>query len=239
MPFFVGMLTIGTPPGTVNLAASGANAAIPPAQNFQVLQKEIQWLTGQILNLSSEPVTVQFTGFGGKGLTKFTLQAFEGIKFRNLQTEYIGFVSANAAQVEVLAMKWEANPNLNPVELPNVEIETLFSAPQTAGIADASVYDRTTISSATTTTVATPASGNTITAFKVTIAVDGADIVDLFWTDSTPANSRFIGRVQFGGQGSYTFDLDGLRNPHGADGLLRVTTSTAATCTVDVVSSEA
>ena len=112
--------------------------------------------------------------------------------------------------------------------------ESLRSSPNF----DTDTYKKSTITTATTTTLWTPASDKDIGLYKANMSVAGAQTIELEWTDSAGTGGiKIIGLYRFGSEGTYTMDFDTalLRNPNGQDGLLRAITTTTASTQIDCI----
>jgi len=98
-------------------------------------------------------------------------------------------------------------------------------------------YTRVTQAAAATVDLVVSAANNDFAVYKITASVDGAQVVDLFWTDSADGNINFIGQLNFASSGTFVYDFPDsmMRNPQRQGGKLRMTTSTAASTVVDVV----
>ena len=102
---------------------------------------------------------------------------------------------------------------------------------------DTDDYSRVTITTATTTDLVLSGEHTDFALYKATVACSGACEVDLIWTDSANANVEYIGKLIFGGAGSFVYDFDPstLRNPNRQEGKLRAITNSAETVTIDVI----
>ncbi len=102
-------------------------------------------------------------------------------------------------------------------------------------------YDHTDIATATTTTLATPASGATIRVYKITVSVQAAARPVVEWTDANgTSNINILGTLNFAGEGTFVYDFGdkGLENPNGANGLLRLLSNNTAVLDIDVISED-
>jgi len=101
------------------------------------------------------------------------------------------------------------------------------------------IYDHTDISTATTTTCATPDTGKTIRLYKLTASAQGAARSVLQWTDSDGTTSpTTLGTLNYGAEGTFVYDFgdNGLHCPNGVGGLLRLVSNNTAVIDVDIVS---
>jgi len=100
-------------------------------------------------------------------------------------------------------------------------------------------YAHTDISTATTTTITTPATGRTLRIYKVMCSSQGAARPIVQWTDSDgTSNVNIIGGPNYGSEGSWIWDFGdrGLHCPNGVGGLLRLVSNNTAVLDVDVIS---
>ena len=100
-------------------------------------------------------------------------------------------------------------------------------------------YTHTDITTATTTTVCSPATGYTVRIYKVMCSTQGAARPVLQWTDSDgTTNPNIIGGPNYGAEGSWIWDFGdrGLHCPNGVGGLLRLISNNTAVLDVDVIS---
>ena len=103
---------------------------------------------------------------------------------------------------------------------------------------DTDVYTKSTITTATDTTIMTPSTDTSLGLYKLNISCAGAQTVEIKWTDSAGTGGfQVIGLYRFAGEGTYTMDFDVamLRNPNGQNGLLVATTSTTASTQIDCI----
>jgi hypothetical protein len=98
-------------------------------------------------------------------------------------------------------------------------------------------YTRVTQAAAATVDLVVSGTNDDFAVYKITVSPTAANVVDLFWTDSTNGNINFIGNLNFASAGTFVYDFPDsmLRNPNRQGGKLRMTTSTAASTVVDVV----
>ena len=114
--------------------------------------------------------------------------------------------------------------------------EALPNSPQF----DTDDYARVTSNAAATVDLFASGADDDFALYKLTASVAGANIIDIFWTDSANANVEFIGQLNFASSGTFVYDFDPafLRNPNRQGGKLRMTTSTTAQAVIDVIGHE-
>jgi hypothetical protein len=101
---------------------------------------------------------------------------------------------------------------------------------------DTDSYSRVAITTATTTDLVVSGADTDFAMYKCTVACSGACEVDLIWTDSSDGNINYIGKLIFGGTGSFVYDFDSsIRNPNRQGGKLRAITNNTETVTIDSV----
>jgi len=209
-----------------------------PSHTENVCANEKMLFTGQFANLSRQLIHITFRGFGSaQAFHRHDLRAYESIQLYNIPLasmsvsvpagESIGFhgmgtiwTSQDEDEYAIMGAKsgmFEALPNS-----PNFNTDS---------------YTRVTQAAAATVDLVVSAANNDFAVYKITASVDGAQVVDLFWTDSADGNINFIGQLNFASSGTFVYDFPDsmMRNPQRQGGKLRMTTSTAASTVVDVV----
>ena len=217
-----------------------ANEGLPSAEDV-VSQNNNIFFNGEFTNLSRVLVHVGFFAFKSDGATslhKHDIRPYESLVLRNVPLqkvqiyvpsgETIGFHGmANLTLVE--------NEDERAVALTKTSIgESLNNSPNF----DTDVYKNTTITTATTTTLWTPATNTAIGLYKVTMACASANTIELRWTDSAGTGGvNVIGLYRFGAEGTFVMDFETalLRNPNGQNGLLRAVTTTTGSTQIDCI----
>ena len=217
-----------------------ANEGLPSATDV-ISQNNNIFFNGEFTNLSRQLVHVGLFAFKSDGATslhKHDIRPYESLVLRNVPLqkvqiyveagETIGFHGmANLTLVE--------NEDERAVALTKTSIgEALHDSPNF----NTDIYKNTTITTATTTTLWTPATDTAIGLYKVTVACAGAQTVELRWTDSAGTGGvNVIGLYRFGAEGTIVMDFDTamLRNPNGDNGLLRATTTTTASTNISCI----
>ena len=217
-----------------------ANANLPSTVDT-ISHTPDMFFNGQFSNLSRNLVHVRFEAFRSNGqstLHKHDIRPYEAVTLWNVPLKSISVyvpptVKAGFHGMGVLTLIEDSDERA--VALTKSAIfETLNQSP----VFDTDVYEKTTITTATTTTLWTPTSGTAIGLYKVNMSVAAAQTIELEWTDSAGTGGiKIIGLYRFGSEGTYTMDFDTalLRNPNGQDGLLRAITTTTASTQIDCI----
>jgi len=237
MARFIGFVSGGPigPDGELVTVASSDIGQIPIAQQVRACERETMYLTGVVINESDVEVFLRFQGFNGTVLHQHTLKPYAKLTVKNLSVEYLGFVSLSIAEVHVMLQKWEVASMEQIASLPDVEfIDDQSDAPYRVF----DQYTHTDIASATTTTIATPTTGQRLRVLQISVQSDAATIVTLQWTDSDgTSNVHIITKVQLTSAGTFIIPLgiDGLQCPNGTNGLLRAVSTNTANVDIDVI----
>jgi hypothetical protein len=196
---------------------------------------------GQFSNLSRTLVHIRLEAFKSNGqstLHKHDIRAYESLDLRNIPLRSISvFVEPNvtAGFHGMGALTLVEDADERAVALTKCAIfETLHQSPDF----DTDQYTKTSISTATTTTVMTPSTDTAIGLYKVTVSCAAAQTVELEWTDAAGTGGiNVIGLLRFGADGTFVYDFDTamLRNPNGQNGLLRAITTTTAATQIDCI----
>ena len=224
--------------GGTEVITAGSNENVPSATDTISQNKDILF-NGQFSNLSRVLIHIGFYAFRQDGSTvlhKHDIRAYESINVHNVPLRSIEVFVPVGKTVGFHGMGC----------LTRIENEDEFAVAMTKTGLDEALnkspdfeldqYKSSTITTATDTTLWTPASSSCIGVYKINMAVDGAQTVKLKFTDSTGSSGdAVIGLYRFGSEGTYTMDFDTalLRNPNGDDGLLVATTTTTATTEID------
>lgn len=230
------------PSGTVLINKNANGSILPVAQSniFQVTDNEKQFFFGQLANLSNIDGQVSIHRWDEAKVHQHDLRAKESITLNAFPISQLQYFAPNGT--------WEAHGMGVIVECDNDQdvAELLLQTEMYENLVSGRVYNfpictRTTITTATTTTIKTPATGFKTRVYKITVACDGADRVDIEWTDSDgTSNANFIGKIRFGAEGTFVYDFgdQGYECPNGLNGLMRAITSTTANCVIDVISQD-
>ena len=223
--------------GGTETILGGANENLP-SHTENVCANEKMLFTGQFANLSRQLIHITFHGFGSaQAFHKHDLRAYESIELFNIPLASLGVHVPAGETIGFHGMGtiWTAQDE-DEYAIMGAKSGMFEALPNSPNF-NTDSYTR--VSSAAAATVDLVASGvdDDFAAYKITASVEAANIIDLFWTDSTNGNVNFIGRLNFAGAGTFVYDFPDsmMRNPQRQGGKLRMTTSTAAATVVDVV----
>jgi len=226
--------------GGTEVITAGSNENIPSAKETISQNKDILF-NGQFTNLSRVLIHVGLFAFRPDGSTvlhKHDIRAYESLNVHNVPLRSIEVFVPVGKTVGFHGMgcltKVESEDELAVALTKTGLDEALHNSPDF----ELDQYKSSTITTATDTTLWTPASDSTIGVYKINMAVAGAQTVKLKFTDSTGSSGdAVIGLYRFGSEGTYTMDFDTalLRNPNGNDGLLVATTTTTASTEIDSI----
>ena len=223
--------------GGTETILGGANENLP-SHTENVCANEKMLFTGQFANLSRQLIHITFHGFGSaQAFHKHDLRAYESIELFNIPLASLGVHVPAGETIGFHGMGtiWTAQDE-DEYAIMGAKSGMFEKLPNSPNF-NTDSYTR--VSSAAAATVDLVASGvdDDFAAYKITASVEAANIIDLFWTDSTNGNVNFIGRLNFAGAGTFVYDFPDsmMRNPQRQGGKLRMTTSTAAATVVDVV----
>ena len=212
-----------------------------PSATDTISQNQNIFFNGQFSNLSRTLVHVRLEAFKSNGQTtlhKHDIRAYESLDLRNVPLRSISvYVEPNvtAGFHGMGALTLIEDSDERAVALTKCAIwETLHQSPDF----DTDEYTKTTITTATTTTIMTPSTNTAIGLYKVTMACAAAQTIELEWTDSAGTGGvNVIGLYRFGAEGTFVLDFDTamLRNPNGQNGLLRAITTTTAATQIDCI----
>lgn len=215
----------------------GSNENIPSHEE-NVCTNNKMLFSGQFSNLSRVLIHITLKGFGSSSaFHKHDLRPYESFNITNTPLSSIGVhVPTNETigfhGMGTLIQTEDEDEYAVALSKSNLQ-EDLHDSPDF----DTDSYENIQITTATTTTLWTPDTDSDLQIYKITVSTDGANVIDLFWTDSSNANPKYIGKLRFTGEGSFVYDFDpsGLRNPHRQNGKIRATTSSATTVDIQIV----
>ena len=223
--------------GGTETILGGANENLP-SYTENVCANEKMLFTGQFANLSRQLIHITFRGFGSaQAFHRHDLRAYESIQLYNvpLAAMSVHVPAGESIGFHGMGTIWTAQDE-DEYAIMGAKSGMFEKLPNSPNF-NTDSYTR--VSSAAAATVDLVASGvdDDFAAYKITASVEAANIIDLFWTDSTNGNVNFIGRLNFAGAGTFVYDFPDsmMRNPQRQGGKLRMTTSTAAATVVDVV----
>ena len=232
--------------GFYNFAGSGTeeitgigSATIPSFS--EVINNDPQtFFSGQFSNLSRELLHVNLKGVSGQTQTmhKHDIRPYESINVINVPLGEVDVIieSTNKLGFHGMGILWQVQDEDEYAVFASKS--SITEGGSDPNIFNTDSYTRVTQAGITTGDDLVVSGANTDFAiYKITCAVDAANIVDLFWTDSADGNVNFIGRLHFASAGTFVYDFpDSMcRNPSRQGGKLRFTTSTAGNTTLDVV----
>ena len=209
-----------------------------PSHTENVCANEKMLFTGQFANLSRQLIHITFRGFGSaQAFHRHDLRAYESIQVYNvpLASMSVSVPAGESIGFHGMGTIWTAQDEDEYAIMgaKSGMFESLANSPDF----DTDSYTRVTSAAAATTDLVVSTATTDFAAYNVTVSATAANIIDLFWTDSANANVAFIGRIDLAGAGNFVYDFNSamLRNPNRQGGKLRMTTSTAANTTVDVI----
>jgi len=227
--------------GGTEIVTAGSNENVPSARDTISQNKDILF-NGQFTNLSRVLIHIGLFAFRPDGSTvlhKHDIRAYESLNVHNVPLRSIEVFVPVGKTVGFHGMgcltKVESEDELAVALTKTGLDEDLHNSPDF----ELDQYKSSTITTATDTTLWTPASDSCIGVYKINMAVAGAQTIELKFTDSVGSvpSEAIIGLYRFGSEGTYTMDFDTalLRNPNGNDGLLLATTTTTASTEIDCI----
>ena len=232
---FVGLYNFG---GSGTEVITGVANDNLPSHTENVCYNEKTFFSGQFTNLSRELIHISLFGFGStQAFHRHDLRAYESFTVKNVPIQSVSvFVTANQdIGFHGMGTLWEAEDEDEYAIMgaKSGMFEALPNSPQF----NTDKYDRVTTALAETADLVVSGTDEDYALYKLTISAQAAQTVDVFWTDSANANIEFIGKIEFGGLGTWVYDFDPafLRNPNRQGGKLRYTTANAVSTTFDCI----
>ena len=234
----VGFYNFGNATGGTTTITGVSNENLPSfTENIGYNEKV--FFSGSFSNLSRQEIHVTLQGFGTTtSFHRHDLRAYESFTIHNVPLASVSVYVPSGESVGVHGMGTlvlAEDEDEFAICLAKAHFgESLPNSPQF----NTSVYTRTTQAAAATFDLVVPPTDKDVAVYKITMSPSGANVIDIFWTDSSNANVQFIGRYTFSASGTFVMDFDPayLRNPNRQNGKLRATTSTAASTVFDVIS---
>ena len=223
--------------GTEEITGIGSKT-IP--SHSEVINNDPQtFFSGQFSNLSRELIHINLKGVSGQTQTmhKHDIRPFESIDVINIPLGEVDVIieTTNKLGFHGMGVLWQVqDEDEYAVFASKSSITESGSDPN---IFNTDSYTRVTSTTAATQDLVTSGADNDFAIYKITCAVDAANIVDLFWTDSADANVSFINKLHFASSRTFVYDFpDSMcRNPQRQGGKLRFTTSTTANTVIDAI----
>jgi hypothetical protein len=230
--------------GFYNFAGGGTETILGvanenlPSHTENVCANEKMLFTGQLANLSRQLIHITFHGFGSaQAFHKHDLRAYESIQLYNIPLASLGVHVPAGESIGFHGMGtiWTAEDE-DEYAIMGAKSGMFEALPNSPNF-NTDSYTRVNSAAAATADLVVSAAGTDFAVYKITASVAAANIIDLFWTDSTNGNINFIGQLNFASAGTFVYDFPDsmLRNPNRQGGKLRMTTSTAAASVIDVV----
>ena len=232
---FAGFYNFGG--GGTEMVTGGSNENIPSFEE-NVCSNNKMLFSGQFTNLSRVLIHVTIKGFGSsETFHRHDIRAYESLNLTNIPVKSIGVHVPTGEEIGFhgmgsLIQTEDEDEYAVALSKSNMQ-EDLHNSPNF----DTDSYTRTTITTATTTDLVTSASDTDFAMYKCTVACSGACEVDLIWTNSSDGDIKYIGKLIFGGTGTFVYDFDpsNIRNPNRQGGKLRAITNNTATVTIDSI----
>jgi hypothetical protein len=223
--------------GGTEIVVGVANENLP-SHTENVCANEKMLFTGQFANLSRQLIHITFHGFGSaQAFHKHDLRAYESIQVYNIPISSVAIHVPAGETIGIHGMGtiWTAQDE-DEYAIMGAK-SGMFEELPNSPVFNTDSYTRVTQAAAATVDLVASGANDDFAIYKITVAVDASNVVDLFWTDSVNGNINFIGRLRFSDEGTFVYDMDSnlLRNPARQGGKLRMTTSTAASTVVDVI----
>ena len=204
------------------------------------------FFTGQFSNLSRELVHLNLKGVSGQTQTmhKHDIRPYESINVINIPLGEVDMIieSLNKIGIHGMGALWQVqDEDEYAVFASKSSITESGSVPN---IFNTDSFTRVTQAGVTTgTDLVVSGDHQDFACYKITVSVDAANIVNLFWTDASDGNIKYIGRLNFSSAGTFVYDFPDsmLRNPNrpnsssDAGGKMRFTTSTSGNTVIDVI----
>ena len=230
--------------GFYNFAGGGSEIIVGvanenlPSHTENVCANEKMLFTGQLANLSRQLIHITFHGFGSaQAFHKHDLRAYESIQLYNIPLASLGVHVPAGESIGFHGMGtiWTAEDE-DEYAIMGAKSGMFEALPNSPNF-NTDSYTRVNSAAAATADLVVSAAGTDFAVYKITASVAAANIIDLFWTDSTNGNINFVGQLNFASAGTFVYDFPDsmLRNPNRQGGKLRMTTSTAAASVIDVV----
>ena len=230
--------------GFYNFAGTGTSLIVGvandnlPSHTENVCANEKMLFTGQLSNLSRQLIHITFHGFGSaQAFHKHDLRAYESIQLYNIPLATLGVHVPSGESIGFHGMGtiWTAEDE-DEYAIMGAKSGMFEALPNSPNF-NTDSYTRVSSAAAATVDLVVSAAGTDFAVYKITASVAAANVIDLFWTDSVNGNINFIGRLDFASAGTFVYDFPDsmLRNPNRQGGKLRMTTSTGAASTVDVI----
>ena len=222
--------------GGTETILGNANENIPSFSE-NVCANEKMLFTGQFANLSRQLIHITFRGFGSaQAFHRHDLRAYESIQLYNIPLAAVAIHVPAGETIGIHGMGaiWTAQDE-DEYAIMGAKSGLFETSPATNFNTDS--YTRVNSAAAATVDLVASTATDDFAVYKITASVAGANVIDLFWTDSANANIEFIGQLNFASSGTFVYDFPDsmLRNPNRQGGKLRMTTSTAAVSVVDVI----
>ena len=237
--------------GLYNFAGSGTEEiqgnGSPTIPSFtEVINNDPNtFFSGQFSNLSRELIHFNLKGVSGQTQTmhKHDIRPYESINVINIPVGEIDIIidSLNKLGVHGMGALWQVSDSDEYAVFASKS--SITETGSTPNIFNTDSYTRITSGAAATVDAVVSGNGQDFACYKITVSVDGANEIDLLWTDSANGNVKNIGHLNFAGAGTFVYDFPDsmLRNPNRPDstsvagGKMRLKTSTAANTTLDVI----
>jgi hypothetical protein len=232
---FAGLYNFGG--GGTETVTGGSNENIPSFEE-NVCNNDKMLFSGQFSNLSRVLIHVTLRTFGtAQAMHKHDLRAYESLNVTNIPLSSIAIHVPSGETIGfhgmgVLYQTEDEDEFAVAISKSGLQ-EDLHNSPNF----DTDSYTRTAITTATTTDLVVSGDDTDFAMYKCSVACSGACEVDLIWTDDSDGNIVYIGKLIFGGAGTFVYDFDpsNLRNPNRQGGKLRAITNNTATVTIDSI----
>jgi hypothetical protein len=223
--------------GTEEITGTGSKTI--PSFSEVINNDPKTFFSGQFSNLSRELIHINMKGVSGQTQTmhKHDIRPYEFINIVNIPLGSIDVIieSTNKIGFHGMGALWQVQDEDEYAVFASKS--SITEGGSNPNIFNTDSYTRVTSTTAATTDLVVSGADNDFAAYKITVATDAANVVDIFWTDSSNGSINFIGRMQFASAGTFVYDFpDSMcRNPSRQGSKMRATTSTTANTTFDII----
>lgn len=217
---------------------TGVGSETVPSYSEIINNNPKTFFSGQFTNLSMELIHINMKGVSGQSQTmhKHDIRPRESINLVNVPLGQIDVLisTTNKLGFHGMGLMWTVEDEDEYAVFASKS--NIFEGESVPPTFNTDSYTRITSTAISTADIIASGTDTDFALYKLTIEASAANIVTIFWTDSSDGTIKYVGTFNFSGSGTFVLDCpEWMRNPNRQGGKLRYTTTTANSTIIDAI----